>query len=91
MNTFIAIHQVTPHIDTDSAARMVYGVIKRLKPDTQWLRYWLSDDTGRMFCLWSAPNADAVWEIVRAAGVPTESVYQVEEGDPSLLMQGLDK
>jgi len=89
MPLFMAMHQVTPHMSPDEAARLVYGVISRLHDDTRWLRYWLDDDDGKMICLWSAPDAAAVWQIVRGAGVPTSEVFAVDEGDPTLLMQGL--
>ena len=91
MATLMAVHQVEPHMRLEVAATLIYGVISRLSPGTQWLKYWLSDDTGQMFCLWSAPNAEAVWDILRKAAVPTSTVVEVEEGDPSLLMQGLDQ
>ncbi len=86
MSLFLAVHRITPHVSPDEAARLVYGVISHLRPDTQWLKYWLCDDEGKMICLWSASGADAV----RAAGVPTSDVFCVEEGDPTLLMQGLN-
>ena len=90
MALYMALHQIKPHMSADEAARLVYGVIQRLSGSTQWLKYWICDDEGKMICLWSAENADAVWEIVRGAGVPTSDVFAVEEGDPSLFMQGLN-
>jgi hypothetical protein len=90
MALYVALHSVTPHMSADEAARLVYGVIQRLSGSTQWLRYWISDDEGKMICLWSADSKDAVWAIVRSAGVPTSDVFAVEEGDPSLFMHGLD-
>ncbi len=89
MPLFVATHHIAPHMSLDEAAKLVYGVLQLLRPDTTWQRYWLCDDEGVMFCLWQAPSADTVWDILKQAGVPTDAVYQVEEGDPSLLMQGL--
>jgi hypothetical protein len=91
MPTYIAVHQVKAHMSLDEAAQLVYSCIQHLTKDSQWLRYWYSDDEGKMICLWSAPDAKSVWSILRAAGVPTSDVFQVEEGDPALFLTGLDK
>jgi hypothetical protein len=88
MAKYLAMHQVTPHMSIDDASVLILGVIQRLTPDIQWLRYWYCDDNGKMVCLWSAQSAAAVWAIVRAAGVPTSDVFEVEEGDPALLQMG---
>ena len=91
MALFIALHQVTPHMAVADAAQIVYRVLKHEKRDTQWQRYWWSDETGKLFCLWEAPTAEAVWDTLRSASVPTDAVYQVEEGDPGLLRAGLKR
>ncbi len=91
MAMFIALHQMTPHMDVGEAAQMSYRALKHEKPDIRWLRYWWSDDTGRMVCLWEAANGEAVWDILHKASIPTDVVFQVEEGDPALLRMGLKK
>jgi Nickel responsive protein SCO4226-like len=90
MPTYIAVHQVKPHMSPEEAAKIVYATIKLLTKETQWLRYWISDDQGKMICLWSAPDCASVWNIVRSAGVPTSDVFEVEEGDPTFFLTGLD-
>ena len=91
MGTYIAVHHVKAHMSPEEAAQLVYATIKHLTKDTQWLRYWISDDEGKMICLWSAPDSASVWALLREAGVPTSDVFQVEEGDPTLFLTGLDK
>jgi len=88
---FIALHQLTPHMPVADAAQIVLRVLEHEKHVIQWVRYWWSDDTGRLVCLWQAPTAEAVWDTLRRASVPTDAVYQVEEGDPGLLRAGLKR
>jgi len=91
MATYLAVHQVKPHMTPLEASQLVYATITCLHKDTQWLKYWYSDDEGKMICLWSSPDEASVWAILKKAGVPTSDVFQVDEGDPSLFMQGLEK
>ncbi len=90
MPMYMATHPTKPHMDPTEAAQMVYAVFTSMKLNTHWLRYWLSDGEGRMFCLWDAPSAEAVWDVLRAARIPTDGVFEVDEGDPALLRQGLE-
>lgn len=91
MPTFMAVHPIKPHMQPGEAAQLVLSLFQHLQPGHFWQRYWLCDDQGRMFCLWDAPNVEGLAAILRASGIPTDGVYEVVEGDPVLLQQGLDQ
>jgi hypothetical protein len=91
MAIFMALHQVQPHMSADEVARLIYAVISRESAEVVWQKYWLSDETGRLVCLWTAPDTDSLWKLLRSADVPTSEVFPVDEGDPSLLRIGLEK
>jgi hypothetical protein len=49
--------------------------------DVRYLRYWVDEAGGKIFCLAEAPSADAASTVHRQAhGLVAAEVYQVEEG-----------
>jgi hypothetical protein len=49
--------------------------------DVNYLRYWVDERAGRVFCLVEAPSADAAAEVHRQAhGLVTDQIYRVQEG-----------
>lgn len=51
------------------------------KHDVRYLRYWVSEDSGRVFCLVEAPNAEAASTVHREAhGLVADHVFEVQEG-----------
>ena len=57
------------------------------RPDTQgeynvsYLRYWVDEGKGQIFCLVEAPDAEAANEVHRKAhGLVADELYQVQEG-----------
>jgi hypothetical protein len=48
--------------------------------DVRYLRYWVDEDAGRIFCLVEAPDADAANEVHRRAhGLVAERIFRVSE------------
>jgi hypothetical protein len=90
MSLYLAEHNLTAHMPAEDAARFVYNCLVAEKAPNRWLKYWWSDDSGKMICLWEAQDIATVWDILRCAGIPTRDVFQVEEGDPDLFRQGLE-
>jgi hypothetical protein len=48
--------------------------------DVRYLRYWVDDPGGRVFCLVEAPSAEAAdvqWE---AHGLVADHIYRAQEG-----------
>jgi HEAT repeat protein len=64
--------QVTPEIA---------AALKEVNDDAgvQWLISFLSADRKKTYCLYEAPNAEAIREAARQAGLPADSVIEVSE------------
>jgi hypothetical protein len=51
------------------------------KHDVHYLRYWVNEAQGKVFCLVEAPSADAARTVHREShGLVADEVYQVSEG-----------
>ncbi|MCU1474480.1 DUF4242 domain-containing protein [Amnibacterium sp.] len=49
--------------------------------DVRYLRYWVDEHEGKVFCLVDAPSAEAASDVHREAhGLVAEHIFQVEEG-----------
>lgn len=49
--------------------------------DVTYLRYWVNEGEGKVFCLVEAPSAEAATAVHREAhGLVADAVYQVQEG-----------
>jgi hypothetical protein len=51
----------------------------------QWLISFLSADKKKTYCLYEAPNAEAIREAARQAGIPADSIIEVGEILPNGL------
>ena len=49
--------------------------------DVRYLRYWVDEPAGRVFCLVEAPSAEAAANVHREAhGLVADHIYRVQEG-----------
>jgi hypothetical protein len=49
--------------------------------DVQYLRYWVDEKEGKIFCLVDAPTPDAAATVHREAhGLVADEIYEVSEG-----------
>jgi len=49
--------------------------------DVNYLRYWVDEGAGKIFCLVEAPSADAANAVHREAhGLVADEIYPVQEG-----------
>lgn len=49
--------------------------------NVSYLRYWVNEAEGKVFCLVEAPSADAATAVHREAhGLVADAVFQVQEG-----------
>jgi hypothetical protein len=47
----------------------------------RYLRYWVNEDDGKVFCLVDAPNEEAAHSVHREAhGLVADEIYEVSEG-----------
>jgi Protein of unknown function (DUF4242) len=51
------------------------------KHDVNYLRYWVNEAEGKVFCLVEAPSAEAASTVHREAhGLVADDVFEVQEG-----------
>jgi hypothetical protein len=49
--------------------------------DVHYLRYWVNEDLGKIFCLVEAPSVEAADSVHRQAhGLVADAVFEVREG-----------
>ena len=49
--------------------------------DVNYLRYWVDEDSGSVFCLVEAPSAEAANTVhCTAHGLAADEIFQVQEG-----------
>lgn len=51
----------------------------------QWLFSFLSADRKKSYCLYEAPNAEAIREAARRANVPADAIIEVNEIRPEMF------
>jgi predicted Rdx family selenoprotein len=51
------------------------GVLREMGPQIQWVQSYVTDD--KIYCIYIAPNEDAVFEHARKGGFPANKVSQV--------------
>jgi len=60
----------------DAAGRKSVEVLDGM-PSVVWIRSYVSDADGKIYCEYDAPDADAVREHARRAGLPADRVVEV--------------
>jgi len=53
----------------------------------RWLYSFLSADKRKTYCLYEAPNAQALREHAKRLGVPADSIIEVSQLQPDALVQ----
>jgi hypothetical protein len=46
-------------------------------PDVKWIRSYVSDAEGKIYCEYDAPSAAAILEHARRAGLPVDHISEV--------------
>jgi hypothetical protein len=60
----------------DAAGRKSVEVLTGM-PGVVWIRSYISDTDGKIYCEYDAPDADAVREHARRAGLPANRIVEV--------------
>jgi len=56
-------------------------------PDVVWVKSYVSDAEGKIYCEYIAPNPEAVFEHARRSGIPAHRVSEVSlEINPSMFV-----
>jgi hypothetical protein len=56
-------------------------------PDVRWVRSYVSDVEGKIYCEYDAPSAEAILEHARRAGLPVDRISEVAlEINPAMFV-----
>jgi Nickel responsive protein SCO4226-like len=82
MPLFMDIHNLDGTVTMDDAAEAHQADLgHQAGRDVSYLRYWVDEAEGRIFCLVEAPDAEAANEVHRGAhGLVADEIYEVREG-----------
>jgi Protein of unknown function (DUF4242) len=82
MPLFMDVHQIDGGVSMDDVAKAHLADLRtQAGYDVRYLRYWVDEARGQVFCLVEAPTAEAASDVHREAhGLVADHVYQVQEG-----------
>jgi uncharacterized protein DUF4242 len=72
--------------DLTAAGRRSVAVIAEM-PDVRWIRSYVSDVDGKIYCEYDAPSVEAIREHARRAGLPVDRVSEIAlEINPAMFV-----
>lgn len=82
MPLFMDIHHLGNGVTMDDVAKAHQADLAvQGEHDVRYLRYWVDEAKGEVFCLVEAPDAAAAAEVHRKAhGLVADAIHQVQEG-----------
>ncbi|HWJ67688.1 MAG TPA: DUF4242 domain-containing protein [Nocardioides sp.] len=82
MPLFMDVHHMNGEVGLADVARAHMADLQTQgKYDVEYLRYWVDESAGKIFCLVEAPSADAASTVHREAhGLVADEIYAVQEG-----------
>ena len=82
MPLYIDIHSFDDGVAADDVAKAHMADLQTQgKHEVRYLRYWVDEQRGKVFCLVEAPSATAAQAVHREAhGLVAGEIYQVQEG-----------
>ena len=82
MPLFMDVHSLGDGVTMDAVAQAHQADLATQEPHgVNYLRYWVDEDKGQIFCLVEAPDADAANTGHRDAhGLVADSIFEVKEG-----------
>jgi hypothetical protein len=82
MPLYMDVHTIAGGVTMDDVAEAHKADLQTQAPhDVSYLRYWVDESHGKVFCLVEAPSADAASAVHREAhGLIADEIYRVQEG-----------
>lgn len=82
MPLYMDVHSLGSTVSMDDVAKAHAADLQTQAPhDVQYLRYWVDESAGKIFCLVDAPSAEAANTVHRQAhGLVADEIYPVQEG-----------
>jgi hypothetical protein len=76
------VHEVDGGVGMDDVAKAHLADLQvQGAHDVNYLRYWVDESGGKIFCLVEAPSAEAAANVHREAhGLVADHIYPVQEG-----------
>jgi hypothetical protein len=65
-----------PRADLDAAGRKSNQVLAEM-PGVVWIKSYVSEQEGKIYCEYDAPNPEAILEHARRAGLPVDKISEV--------------
>jgi hypothetical protein len=82
MPLYLDVHTIEGGVAADDVAKAHLADLQTEGAyDVRYLRYWVDEQQGKVFCLVEAPSAEAAATVHREAhGLVADEVFQVQEG-----------
>jgi len=82
MPLYMDIHTIDGGVSADDVAKAhVADLQTQGAHEVRYLRYWVNEPQGKVFCLVEAPSAAAAEDVHREAhGLLADHIFQVQEG-----------
>jgi Protein of unknown function (DUF4242) len=82
MPLYMDVHTIDGGVSVvDVEKAHIADLAHQAKHDVRYLRYWVDEPNGKVFCLVEAPSADAATAVHKEAhGLVADVVFQVQEG-----------
>jgi peptidyl-tRNA hydrolase len=82
MPLYMDVHNLGEGVTVDAVAQAHQADLQTQgKHDVEYLRYWVNEAQGKIFCLVQAPDAAAASTVHREAhGLVADEVLEVQEG-----------
>ena len=82
MPLFMDVHTLTDGVTMDDVAKAHQAdLATQGSHDVEYLRYWVDEAAGKIFCLVEAPDAEAANAVHREAhGLLADEIFTVVEG-----------
>jgi hypothetical protein len=76
------VHEIDGGVAMNDVAQAHLADLKiQAAHDVRYLKYWVDERSGRVFCLVEAPSAQAAADVHREAhGLVADHIYRVQEG-----------
>ena len=82
MPLFMDVHTLDGGVTMDDVAKAHQADLEHQGAhDVNYLRYWVDESKGQIFCLVEAPDAESANTVHRDAhGLVADAIFQVQEG-----------
>jgi len=82
MPLYMDVHRIAGGVSAEDVAQAHLADLQTQgEYDVRYLRYWVNESEGQVFCLVEAPSAEAAETVhQKAHGLVADAIYQVQEG-----------